>query len=94
MVLIKALFGTIECKYSQQTRLFLDKHKIPYQWVDIDKDEQGEEFVYASNKGKRKIPTIVFEDGTILTNPTEEELLAMLGKDVDYKEKEENEKGV
>jgi hypothetical protein len=42
--------------------------------VDIDKDEVGEEFVLSTNHGMRSVPTIVFEDGSILVEPSDTEL--------------------
>jgi glutaredoxin len=42
--------------------------------VDIDSDEIGEELVLSTNHGMRSVPTIVFEDGSILVEPTDTEL--------------------
>jgi mycoredoxin len=47
--------------------------------VDIDKDVQGEKFVLITNHGMRSVPTILFEDGSILTEPTEAEMQGKLG---------------
>jgi hypothetical protein len=47
--------------------------------VDIDIDESGEEFVLSTNKGMRSVPTILFEDGSILVEPTDTELQYKLG---------------
>ena len=52
---------------------------MPYKWVDIDLDEDGRKYVQQVNDGKQIIPTIVFEDGSTLVEPTNAELAAKLG---------------
>ena len=44
-------------------------------WCDIEQDPEGCAFVEKINKGKRRVPTIVFPDGTILVEPSNEELI-------------------
>jgi mycoredoxin len=46
--------------------------------VDIDKDKKGEEFVLFTNHGMRSVPTIVFEDGSILVEPNDTQLTQKL----------------
>ncbi len=47
--------------------------------MDIEEDAEGERFVIEANEGKRRIPTITFGDGSILTDPSNAELAAKLG---------------
>lgn len=47
--------------------------------MDIEQDKDGEAFVLEKNDGKRIIPTIVFEDGSFLVEPTNAELAKKLG---------------
>ena len=47
--------------------------------MDIDEDEEGRKHVQAVNDGKQIIPTIVFQDGSILVEPSNAELAAKLG---------------
>jgi len=68
------IFGTWWCGDCHQARRYFDRNHIVYKWVDIDSDESGEEFVLATNNGMRSVPTIVFEDGSILVEPTDAEL--------------------
>ena len=58
---------------------FLGEHQIPYQWINIEEDQGGEERVLELNRGKRIIPTIVFKDGSFLTEPSNAELAEKLG---------------
>jgi thioredoxin reductase (NADPH) len=57
----------------------LGEHQIPYRWIDIEEDPVGERFVIEVNQGKRRIPTIVFGSGTVLSVPSNEELARELG---------------
>jgi glutaredoxin-like protein len=68
------IFGTWWCGDCSRARRYLDRSQIHYTWVDIDKDTEGEEFVLSINNGMRSVPTIVFEDGSILVEPTDDEL--------------------
>jgi glutaredoxin-like protein len=74
------IFGTWWCGDCSRTRRYFDRNQILYTWVDIDKDEAGEEFVLCTNNGMRSVPTIVFEDGSILVEPSEAELRTKLEK--------------
>ncbi len=72
------VFGTWWCGDCSRARRFFDRNQLIYKWVDIDRDEEGEKFVILTNNGFRSVPTIVFEDGTILVEPTEAQLEAKL----------------
>jgi mycoredoxin len=73
------VYGTSWCGGTRRCKLLLDRYGIPYQWVDIDQDEQAGKLVESLNKGFRSVPTLVWPDGTKLTEPTEEELAEKLG---------------
>jgi mycoredoxin len=73
------LYGTSWCGGSRRCRLLLDRYGIPYQWVDIDQDDQAGKLVESLNRGYRSVPTIVWPDGSKLTEPSEEELAKKLG---------------
>lgn len=73
------VYGAHWCPDCRQSKMFLGEHQIPYEWVDIEQDPDGERFVIEKNDGKRVIPTIVFGDGSFLTEPTNAQLAAKLG---------------
>lgn len=73
------LYGTTWCYETFRARKVLDKNKIPYQWIDIDQNAEGRKFVEQTNHGMRSVPTIVFPDGSILVEPSDDELLVKLG---------------
>jgi mycoredoxin len=59
-----------------------DQHHIPNLWVDIDKDEQAARYVESLNHGNRSVPTIVWPDGSSLTEPSSDALSEKLGIEV------------
>ena len=61
------VYGTAWCGGSRRCRLLLDRYGIPYQWIDIEQDEQAAKFVESLNHGYRSVPTIVWPDGSNLT---------------------------
>lgn len=73
------VYGAYWCPDCRRSKQFLGEHQIPYHWVDIEQDPVGEQFVIEKNEGKRIIPTIVFEDGAALVEPSNAELAAKLG---------------
>jgi thioredoxin reductase (NADPH) len=73
------VYGAHWCPECRQSRLFLGEHQIPYHWVDIEQDPEAERFVMEKNAGKRIISTIIFGDGTFLTEPNNAQLAARLG---------------
>lgn len=64
------LYGTRWCYDSIRTRRWLDNHAIAYQYIDIDDSPEARSVVEQINRGYRSVPTLVFPDGTTLTEPS------------------------
>jgi thioredoxin reductase (NADPH) len=73
------VYGAYWCPDCRRAKKFLGEQRIPYNWVDVEQDKTAEEFVLQKNDGKRIIPTIVFEDGSFLVEPSNAELAQKLG---------------
>ncbi|MCH8989312.1 MAG: FAD-dependent oxidoreductase [Chloroflexi bacterium] len=73
------VYGAPWCPDCKQSKQFLGEQRIRFNWVDIDEDEAGRRRVQELNDGKQIIPTIIFEDGSILVEPSNAELAAKLG---------------
>jgi mycoredoxin len=73
------IYGTWWCGDCTWVRRFFENNHIGFTWIDIDKDEIAEQFVLTTNHGMRSVPTIIFDDGTILVEPTTVELRQKLG---------------
>lgn len=68
------VYGTTWCGDCRRAKLFLDTRKIGYDWVDIEEDAEAALKVMEINGGYRSVPTIMFEDGSILVEPSNAEL--------------------
>lgn len=72
------VYGAYWCPDCRRSKRFLSEHQIAYHWIDIEQDEQARKHVMDLNNGKRIIPTIVFEDDTFLTEPSNAQLAQKL----------------
>ncbi len=73
------LYGAYWCPDCRRSKQFLGEQQMAYEWIDIEQDADAEQFVIEKNNGKRIIPTIVFEDGSFLVEPSNAELAQKLG---------------
>ena len=73
------IIGADWCGDCRRAKHLLDQSEIPYQWIDIDKNTDAERIVLEINHGLRIIPTIIFEDGTTLVEPSNSTLATKLG---------------
>jgi glutaredoxin len=72
------IYATSWCWSSKRARGIFDKNNIPYEWVDIDENEDAAKKVMEVNHGYRSVPTIAFPDGTYLVEPSDSELKSRL----------------
>ncbi len=68
------LYGASWCPDARRARRFFDENNIGYKWLDIDETREAEAFVRKTNGGEKIIPVIVFEDGSILVEPSNKQL--------------------
>jgi mycoredoxin len=73
------VYSTPWCGYCHRLARQLDREGIEYVKVDIEDDPAGADLVRSVNGGNATVPTVVFRDGTALTNPTVADVLAKLG---------------
>jgi mycoredoxin len=64
------VYGTSWCPDTARARQCLNRLKATYAFCDIEKDKEGCAFVEKINHGQRRVPTIVFPDGSILIEPS------------------------
>jgi thioredoxin reductase (NADPH) len=72
------LYGAFWCPDCRRAKQFFGEQRIPYQYIDIEKDPTAMALVEQINHGKRIIPTILFPDGTILVEPSNAQLAEKL----------------
>ena len=73
------VYGAPWCPDCRRSKKFLGEHRVAYDWIDIDDDASGLRFVEELQGGGRTIPTIVFDDGSHLLEPSNEQLARKLG---------------
>jgi mycoredoxin len=64
------MYTTDWCGYCVRLKHGLEREGIPFQEVNIEREPAAAELVMAVNGGNRTVPTVVFPDGTAVTNPT------------------------
>jgi mycoredoxin len=72
------MYSTPWCGYCHRLKTQLDREGIEYTVVDIEQDEAAAELVMSANGGNQTVPTVRFEDGSTLTNPTIVQVKAQL----------------
>jgi thioredoxin reductase (NADPH) len=73
------VYSTVWCPDCKRAKKFLGEHRIPYENIDIEQDEEAMAFVQKVNNGMRIIPVIVFPDGSTLSEPSNAQLAEKLG---------------
>lgn len=64
------MYTTGWCGYCVRLKDGLERAGITYDEVDIERAPDAAELVMRVNGGNRTVPTVVFADGSALTNPT------------------------
>lgn len=64
------MYSTPWCGYCHRLKGQLQRAGISFDEVDIEQQPEAAEIVESANNGARTVPTLVFTDGTALTNPT------------------------
>jgi mycoredoxin len=72
------VYSTSWCGYCRRLKLQLNEAGIAYREIDIDRDPGAAAFVEQSNGGYQTVPTVVFPDGRVASNPSFREVRAAL----------------
>lgn len=68
------MYATEYCSDCIRAKKFFETNNIPYLRVGLEGNQEATEFVIQINNGYRIVPTIVFPDGTVLVEPSWDEL--------------------
>jgi thioredoxin reductase (NADPH) len=71
--------GTLWSASSHLVKDFLARNRIPYQWLDIEKDSEARALVEAASPGQIRLPVVFFPDGEILLAPDNRTLAGKAG---------------
>ncbi len=72
------MFTTTWCGYCSRLKSQLDKVGIGYTEVNVEEVDGTSELVMSLNGGNRTVPTVLFPDGSAVTNPSLAQVQAKL----------------
>jgi mycoredoxin len=64
------MYGTPTCPMVPPVRGVLNRAQVEFKYVNIAEDAEGKGKVMAINDGNASVPTLVFPDGSTLTEPS------------------------
>ena len=64
------MYTTSWCGFCRRLKAGLTREGIDFTEIDIEVDESAADIVTQVNGGNRTVPTLVFADGTAMTNPS------------------------
>lgn len=67
---LMTIYSTEWCGYCHRLMKQLDREGLAYATVDIEQDPAAADYVMSVNGGSQTVPTVVFPDGSALTNPS------------------------
>jgi len=68
------MYTTEYCADCLRAKKFFEANNIPYVRIGLEGNVEATDFVTRINNGYRSVPTIVFPDGSILVEPSWDEL--------------------
>ncbi|MEJ7635766.1 mycoredoxin [Aeromicrobium sp.] len=72
------MYSTPWCGYCHRLKSQLKREGISFDEVDIEQVPEAVQIVEKANNGNQTVPTLVFADGTALTNPSLAQIKAQL----------------
>ena len=72
------MYTTPWCGFCRRLKGQLAREGIEVAEVDIERDPAAADYVMSVNGGMQTVPTVVFPDGTALTNPSAAQVRAHL----------------
>ena len=70
------MYTTQYCSDCRRAKAVFEANKICYLNVNLEGNKEEMQFVMTLNKGYRSVPTIIFPDGSILVEPSWDQLEA------------------
>lgn len=68
------MYSTQYCSDCLRAKKFFESNNITFQLVNLEGNRDATEFVMQINNGFQSVPTIIFPDGSILVEPSWDEL--------------------
>lgn len=77
--MLVTMYTTAWCGFCHRLKAQMGREGIEVTEVDIEANPAAAAFVEGVNGGNQTVPTLVFADGTTLTNPSIGQVKAQLG---------------
>ena len=74
------MYTTDWCGYCVRLKKLMQRDGIDFAEVNIEHDAAAADLVMRANGGNRTVPTLLFADGTALTNPSIDQVKAQLSQ--------------
>ncbi|MEO1290343.1 MAG: FAD-dependent oxidoreductase [Chloroflexota bacterium] len=68
------MYGADWCGDCRRSKAFFDEHNVDYDYIDITDNQEAVDYITELNNGQRRIPTILYPDGTIQIEPSNAEM--------------------
>ena len=75
---LRVVGGRFSAK-SHQIRDFLVRNCVPFEWIDIERDEEARRLVGETRDEPSRLPIVLFPDGSRLIQPTNAEIASKIG---------------
>ncbi len=72
------MYTTDWCPDCWRAKKVMDSLRVAYTEINISNDEEAIEAVIRLNNGYRSVPTLVFPDGSVMTEPSTSALVMKL----------------
>ncbi len=72
------VYSTPWCGSCARLKKQLERGGVDFADVDIERDGSAADYVMSVNGGNQTVPTVLFPDGTALTNPSYAEVTAAM----------------
>lgn len=79
------LLGARWSARSYSVKEFLSRNLIPYQWIDIDYDEEMKKQALSISGDINKLPVVLFPDGSTMVTPANNEIAEKVGLQIHAK---------
>ena len=74
------MYTTTWCGYCVRLKKLMQREGISFAEVDIEREPGAADVVMHANGGNRTVPTLVFADGSALTNPSIDQVRSQLAQ--------------
>lgn len=72
------MYTTQWCPDCWRAKSVMQDQGVPFEEIDIEHDEDAQDLVQRLNNGNLSVPTILFPDGAVLTEPSTTTLMTKL----------------